>query len=470
MTPSRAVALVRISDDREGEGQGVGRQEQDCRALAERLGWTLAEVVVENSTSAFKRRRVKQPDGSTVLRTIRPGFRKVLEMLDSGGADGLVAYDLDRVCRDMRDLEDLVDVIQQRRIPVTSVTGSLKLASDADVAMARILTVIANKSSADTARRVARKHEQLAEQGKPGGGGSRPYGYDKTGMTVIGHEAEIIREMVEKVMDGASLNSIMRDLNDRGVPPSRAAKWNTKSVSTLLRSPRIAGMRLFRGEVVGDATWPAIIDRDQWEALQPLLGDRSRGISNQLQRWLTGLLICGLCEKPLHGWAGSGGPRYWCASPRGGCGKITVSAPLAEDTIEERVLRFLEKPANLAALRGTYSSANLERARADLAADEEQLKELAAAFGRREISFVEYQEARKHIASRVEASRALVNATLPRTVQQLLASADVRAHWAGLGPADRRQVAQAVMPRYRVDPSPAGFRTYDPGRLVPLPN
>ncbi|HEX9497165.1 MAG TPA: hypothetical protein VF926_01955, partial [Mycobacterium sp.] len=32
-TPPRAGIYVRISDDREGRGLGVERQEEDCRAL-----------------------------------------------------------------------------------------------------------------------------------------------------------------------------------------------------------------------------------------------------------------------------------------------------------------------------------------------------------------------------------------------------------------------------------------------------
>src|SRR3954451_16692791 len=35
----RAVVSCRITRDREGAGLGVARQEQDCRDLADRLGW-----------------------------------------------------------------------------------------------------------------------------------------------------------------------------------------------------------------------------------------------------------------------------------------------------------------------------------------------------------------------------------------------------------------------------------------------
>lgn len=466
MAPVSAVLLVRISDDREGEEKGVARQEKDGRRHAEQLGWTITEVVVENDTSAFKRRRVLLPDGSRALRVVRPGFRRVLDMLASGEADGLIAYDLDRACRDPRDLEDLIDVVEERRIPVTSVSGSLRLANDADVTMARVLVAMANKSSRDTSRRVARKHEELAEAGKVGGGGFRAYGYERDGMTVREAEAEIIREMAARGLDGWSWVAIAKDLNARSVPSASGTTWGPRSVSTILRGPRIAGLRRFRGEIIGEAAWPAIVDRDTWDALQAILSDRSSKSRNVLVRWLTGVLHCGRCERPLIGCYGNHGPRYWCATPRGGCGRISVRALHAEEEVERQVLEYLTDPAVLARLRSAYSSTSVKEARAELAADEQQLQQLAGMWAKRELSFAEYGEARRIISDRIKASRALVTASLPQTVRLLLAEDDVREGWAKLLPAARRDVVLALVPGYVVQPAIPGFQRFDPRRLV----
>jgi hypothetical protein len=39
-----AAVYVRISQDRDGTGEGVGRQRQDCGTLAQKLGWSVVEV------------------------------------------------------------------------------------------------------------------------------------------------------------------------------------------------------------------------------------------------------------------------------------------------------------------------------------------------------------------------------------------------------------------------------------------
>nr|BFD90734.1 hypothetical protein KitaXyl93_20940 [Kitasatospora sp. Xyl93] len=431
---------------------------------ADRIGWGIAEVIVENDTSAFKRRRVKLPDGTTALRVVRPGLRRSLSLLASGERDGLMAYDLDRYTRDPRDLEDLIDLVEQQHVPVTSVTGSLRLDTDADITMARVMVAVANKSSRDTSRRVARKHEELAKQGRPGGGGARRFGYERDGMTIKADEAAAIRTMAQMVMDGASYYNVANYLNANGPRPVSAERWRERSVESILTGPRIAGLRVFRGEVVGQAAWPAIIKRGLWDELQAAItnhmGHRRRG-RQTFKRWLTGLLFCSMCESRLTGWGGE----YWCATPKGGCGGIAINAEKTEAEVERQLLAYLANPVVLARLRDTVSESSIAGARSDAAADEQQLKELAGMWARREMTFAEYQEARAIIAERLEQSRSLATSALPGIVRPLLA--DPASGWAKLTAQARREVAVAVTPGFTVTRSKEGKKFFDPERLVP---
>lgn len=487
MKPRAAILLVRISDDKAGDAAGVGRQEDDGRTLADRLGWTIAEVIVENDTSAYKRRKVRLPDGTTALRTVRPGFRSALDKLASGERDGLLAWDLDRTARDPRDLEDLIDIVESRtpRIPVTSVTGSLRLDTDGDITMARVLVAVANKSSRDTARRVARKHEALAAEGKPGGGGFRGYGYAAEGHEVIEDEAKVLREIGARILGdwdgwtdeqrgridpelGESLHSIAEDLNRREVPTATGVPWSGRSVGSVVSKASVAGLRSHKGEVVGPAVWDAIIPKDRWEEICLRLAQRAGTTDLTLQRWLNGVLRCSKCGRMLEGSHGNGGPRYWCATPRGGCGKIAVKASFVEDEIERQVLDLLSRPKILHRLQRVATTEVSEAARQELAEDEEQLKELARMWAKREITFAEYREARSLIDERVKASRALVVSATPRILRGLLAG-DVRAGWERLTPADKREVILALIPGYDVMPHDRSHgNKFNPDRLVPI--
>jgi DNA invertase Pin-like site-specific DNA recombinase len=510
MTPQRAVLLLRISyrkAEEEAEeaavpgddataatrrmhavSKGIGRQEEDGRALADRLGWKIAKVIPEDDTSAFKRRKIKLPDGTTALRTVRPGFRAALEGLASGAYDGLIADDLDRVARDPRDLEDLIDVVESRRprLPVESVTGSLRLNNDADVTMARVMVAVANKSSRDTARRVARKHEELAAEGKRGGGGFRGYGYTITGDP-IEEEFKILNEIGDRILGewdgwtpeqrkkidlevGESLNSIAEDLERRKVPTVTGAPWSGRSVGSVVSKPSVAGLRAHKGEIVGVAVWPAAIPRPRWERICERLAMRAGDTDLTLQRWLSGVLRCSLCTHMLSGSHGNGGPRYWCDRKGGGCGKIAVKASFIEDEVERQVLDLLAMPKILEQLRTVADNEVTDDARKELAADEAQLKEMARAYARREVTFAEYKEARGIIEARVKESRALLHSRAPMVLRRLLAG-DVAAGWKKLAPVDRREVVLALIPGYELLPHDRSYgNKFNPGRLVPITN
>lgn len=475
--PLRAILLLRISDDKNGEAAGVARQDTDGRNLAERLGWTIGpdetHVIIENDTSAYKRRKIRLPDGTVALRTVRPGFRRGLDMLADGTADGLLAYDLDRVARDPRDLEDLIDVVESKhhRIPVESVSGSLRLANDADVTMARVMVAVANKSSRDTSRRVARKHEEMAVNGVPSGGGIRAFGYERDGVTIRQSEADVVKWMAQQVLDGKALKAIAGELNERGVQPVRASAWNSRSVWSVLTGPRITGLRRFRGAVVSEAAWPAILDRDMWEEVRERIAGRATGHRNQLTRWLTGSLWCSQCGFPLSGSAATKrvGPRYWCSTPTGGCGKIAITALAAEAMVGARLVEFLADGDVLERnMVAAISDGTPDQVRAQLAEDEAQLRELARMWATRRITLAEFTEAREVIEGRIRNARAFRLGSAPRLLRRLH-EGDVEAKWNDLTPKERRDVLQAILPLgFDVLPHPKDRpRRFDPDRLVP---
>jgi site-specific DNA recombinase len=506
--PQRAAIYVRISDDRQKDAAGVGRQETDARGLADRLGWQVGPVVVENDTSAYKRKKVALPNGRHELRVYRPGFRDLLDLIVTGAVDGMIAYDLDRTARDPRDLEDLIDAVEQcvPRLPVESVTGSLRLANDSDVTMARVMVAVANKSSRDSSRRIKRKHDELAEQGRYAGGGARRYGYERDGVTIKPNEARVIRFAARAVLAGCSVSRLARYLNHRGRPtvlavdaPTRIAKlratgrqadadrakalvarlerhsgWSARALTDILRSPRVAGLRVHRGEVVGKAAWPAILDRETHEAVAATLHQRAKTtVQPRLIRWCNGLLFCGRCGHYMSGsYVSEKKPfRYWCPKNRGGCGRTAIQGPKTEAEIERQVLVYLTRPDVVARLSATRSTTGLERVRADVAEDEAQLRTLSRMWAEKQITLDEYAEARRIIEKRLQDARAVTMSAVPERVRRVLAADDVAAAWHALDPTGKREVVQAVlssggMKGWTVKPADTGRGPrFDPSRL-----
>ncbi|GAA0986902.1 hypothetical protein ENKNEFLB_01937 [Nocardioides aquaticus] len=475
-TPKNPALLVRISDDKAEDRAGVGRQEADTRALAVRLGWGTGEVFVENDTSAFKRRAVTLPDGSTGLRVFRPEFRRLLDAITVGQVDGLIAYHLDRVARDPRDLEDLIDAVELTRIPVDSVTGSLRLASDADITMARIGVAIANQSSRDASRRIRRKMDELAEAGTYSGGGARRYGYEPDGMTVRPDEAEVLRYAAHRVLEGASVTAVGRELDEQGHRPVKAQRWSSKTLGDQLRSARVAGLRVHRGEIVGEAAWPAILERDTWEQVLVALNSR-RTYDNrrELAHWLGGLLFCDRCGHALQAnFVREGVHRYWCHSGhrRGGCGRIAIQGEGAEREAERQVVEYLSRPDVAERLAEVTSRRGADRARTDLAADEHQLRDLSRMWAEKAITLDEYAEARKIIQARIDGAKAVQMAQVPEAARKVLAAADPAAAFRSLNPTRKRETARVLLASlgykgWKVEPHDASkARRFDPSRMA----
>src|SRR4030095_5993411 len=96
-----AVTYCRISADKTGAGLGVERQAADCRDLAMRLGLGDPEVLTDNDLSAYSGKR-------------RPGYQQLLEGLKAGRCGAVLVWHRDRLCRNVRDLEDIVDLVNGR--------------------------------------------------------------------------------------------------------------------------------------------------------------------------------------------------------------------------------------------------------------------------------------------------------------------------------------------------------------------
>ncbi len=97
---TRAAVYARISSDPNDTSLGVTRQVKDCLTLAERKGWTVGEVFTDNDVSATSGRA-------------RPEYQRVMAALAAGRFQALVVWDVDRLTRTPRELEDVVDLAER---------------------------------------------------------------------------------------------------------------------------------------------------------------------------------------------------------------------------------------------------------------------------------------------------------------------------------------------------------------------
>ncbi|WP_328845635.1 recombinase family protein [Streptomyces sp. NBC_00258] len=335
----KVAVYTRISRDDEGDGLGVARQREDCERLAELRGWDVARVYEDNDVSAFKRN------------VRRPEFELVLSDLADGLIDGVVAYDLDRLARQPRDLERLIDLYDERkRRMFATVTNDVNLSTADGRTMARVMVAFANKSSHDASRRIQRKHLELARQGKSSGGPA-PYGWLKGGRKVDLEAAEHIRAAQRQLLAGVRIGTIRTDWQRRGLGHPRQGTKRTAHhhLEHMLTNPRLCGYRTYRGEILLDdegqpviGEWEVINTVEEWEAVCAVVVERkqkdpSRSFARKYL--LSGIARCGLCHTKIRGqvnkrWKpGSKAATftYQCSVVNGGCGQVgRVGDPVDE--------------------------------------------------------------------------------------------------------------------------------------------
>jgi DNA invertase Pin-like site-specific DNA recombinase len=311
-------AYLRLSDARVEEA--FEGREPKLRALAANLGWTVHRVVIENDVypngkpkgaSAWKRREIRTPSGKIELRVIRPKFREVLDDLEAGRVNSVLCEDLDRLVRDPRDLEDLIDAIRKCKGTVRSVSGNVIFTdggTDSELSMARVQIAMINKSSSDTSRRVKNSRERW--WGKSYFGGKRPFGYAIAQDTeeyhrtliVIPDEAKLIRDAVTDVLErDIALRAIARDWRERGIPTaSGKAMWTADIVRRVISKPTVAGLQIHNG-VTKSAPWEPILVQDVWERLTAKLNDPGRLTHSGVEpKWLLSkIAMCGTCGETV---------------------------------------------------------------------------------------------------------------------------------------------------------------------------
>lgn len=450
---TNAVIYCRISRDVEGAGLGVERQREDCLDLCSRRRWNVADVLIDNDVSAYSGKR-------------RPGYDKALQALTEGRADVLVAWHPDRLHRSPRELEDFVQLIEDTGAGVVTVTaGDIDLSTPEGRLQARIVGAVARKESEDKSRRLRRKHEELAKDGKVSGGGPRPFGFKDDRIKHDPREVRLIREAARRVLAGESLYSIVNDWTDRAVPTSTGAAWSTTALKTLLMSPRIAGLRSHSGEIVGPAVWKPVLDRETWDAVVATLRTRSRARTRAPRSYLLsgGLIRCEKCGGDLVAAPRPYGRAYACLSSHGGCNSVSIKADPVEELVVEALFEVLDTPdlARLAEPEG-----DSDTARAELADIEARLADVADLFAAGDITRAEWMRTRAKLEERrtvAEADVAVAVAPSPLAIYG--DGGALRKAWPTLSLDQRRTILGAAIDAVVIAPAGRAGGRVDLGRV-----
>lgn len=245
----------------------------------------------------------------------RPAFERL--QADLAGLDGVVVWRLDRLVRRPADFERFWGRCEELGVFLASATEPVDSSSEMGIAIVRILVTFAQLESHAKGARLRAKQEERARAGLPPKG-EPCYGHTDGWNAIVPEEAELIREAARRFVAGESLHSIADRFNHEGRLTRKGRPWSSGGLGSLLAAHRLVGDRSFAGEVVATGSWPPILDREVFAAVQRRLAAAHR--TNPMTRGLlTGWLVCGRCGGRMYG---RGANRY--SRPTYVCGTETI--------------------------------------------------------------------------------------------------------------------------------------------------
>ena len=359
----QAAIYTRLSKDRGGLSENTAIQEREAREYAELQGWPVVGVFTDSDISAS--RYSTKP---------RLGYEALIAAIERGQVEAVLCTEMTRLYRRLEELLELIRLAERsnlKRIETTDGSGYyLHTGEGVHAAVASVNNAVLE--SRKISDRVKRKHRARAQAGLTNGG-QRRYGYERDGMTVRESEAAIIREVVERSINGEVTWRIARDLNDRAVFTTFGKEWRTENLQRLILSKRIIGIREHNGAEY-PAQWPAIITAEDqervrlaWKVRKQKPG-RPRGARTYL---LTGVVFCDVCKAPMRGngratASGKYQRRYRCmykdsTGKQVGCGQTFRAAEPLELFVSEAVLEVFDTPEVVAALADQDHAGEIER-------------------------------------------------------------------------------------------------------------
>ncbi|WP_435819475.1 recombinase family protein [Micromonospora tulbaghiae] len=356
----RVLGVIRLSRETEAT-TSPARQREVIERWANAHGHTIAgwaeDLGVSASVDPWER-----PELGPWLRGERGPF------------DALACWRVDRLARRVLHFAKLIEWSDTTRRALVSVTEGFDLSTPMGRTFAQIVAVLAQGELDAIRERTKGSYEHLTRHGRHRGG-FVPMGYrpvpnpDGAGyvLDIDSEAAEVVREIVRRILDGASVNSVCADLNRRGVPTSldvqriragkepKGARWRVGNLARLLRSETLRGYLVTKDgrPVVDDAgrrvrRAEPILSGDEWSALQRELDDRA---DNRKPRprvnaaLLLRVAYCGVCgDRPMYVYPGRSRRYYRCSSKAvGGVGCINggASAEWLEAYVEAEFLRRL---------------------------------------------------------------------------------------------------------------------------------
>lgn len=362
------AAYVRVSTEEQAQsGYSIPAQIEKLEAMCRSQDWKMLPTYVD--------------DGYSGKNMDRPAIQRLLADARRNKFDVILVYKLDRFSRRLSDLVSLGEELEKIGIGLRSLTEPFDTTYPAGKLLFNMLG-----SFAQFERELIGERTRLALRRRLSGGqwnGRPPYGYrmSKEGrLELHPGDAPYAKRVFQLFLEqGLGVKLTARRLTEEDRSSTRSGRWQRTSVWNMLTNPVYAGQVVI-GNEVKNLSHPAVITKEQFELIQQRLKSNALTPSEQLHspHFLTGILKCGRCGRPMTTAKGKGKYYYACGKRliQGGCDLEYIPAQAIESCILHELRRLSAHPEMIEKYLAANKAQNgelLERLRLERAAVQHRL-------------------------------------------------------------------------------------------------
>lgn len=287
----RCAVYARVSSSSRDDSplSSIEAQIESCKAYVNSqkgMGWVLIEPVYAD-------------DGYSGGSMNRPAIRELFQDMVDGKIDAVVIQRLDRICRSIRDISDLIPLFTIPGIALVSVNQSLDTESSQGRLMINVLTSFAQFEREQSGDRTLEKISAARANGKWQHNGI-PLGYyqdQNQELQVDANEAANVKDIFQRFAKAESVDALIVELADQGYRSKVriSQQGNRAGGKPIDRNGlyRILNNRMYLGELFYRQEWRAskhqpIIEQDLWDQVHEILDRRARrkDVPTTENRWI----------------------------------------------------------------------------------------------------------------------------------------------------------------------------------------
>ena len=290
MQELRYVLYARKSSEgNERQVQSIDDQTREMQRLATTYGLNIVAIESESKSA-------KAP-------YVRPVFERVMKMIQTGEADAILCWSVDRLSRNAVDSGLISHLLQNEIIKEIRTYSRLYLPTDNALVLS-VDTGSANQYVRDLSVNTKRGLNSKVEKGHYPGTPPAGYKNDIVTQTIVIDEerAPLIRKAFDMMLAGSTITEAMDHLNDileyRSIQHKHSGgnKMIRTTLYNILRNPFYTGYFMWHGELKKGSHPPLVTFKEQQIIVDRLRGEPSpRPKDEKIPLAYRGLMKCGEC-------------------------------------------------------------------------------------------------------------------------------------------------------------------------------